>query len=150
MKRIISLVLLVVSLLSVLPFTGNAEENGLQKILFDDGSYFLISVETMDTRASGIKSGSKKFSYYSSSDELLWDVILRGTFSYSGVSSACESVTAQVTIYNSSWYEVSKTVSKSGSTAYCEAVLGYKLVGITMNKQSASISLTCDANGNLS
>lgn len=150
MRRVASIVLLVTFLFSSIPLTGYAEENSSPIIFFDDGSYLLMSIQSIDIRATGTKTGTKKADYYSSSDELLWNVTLRGTFSYTGTSADCTSTTCNVTVYNSSWYEVSKSATKSGATAYCEATLGQKFLGITIDKKTVSMSLSCDANGNLS
>lgn len=150
MRRVTSIVLLVIFLFSSIPLTGYAVENSGSIIFFDDGSYLLISIQSIDIRSPGTKTGTKKVDYYSSSDELLWNVTLRGAFSYSGTSASCTSATCNVTVYNSSWYEASKSATKSGATAYCEATLGHKILGITIDKKTVSMSLHCDANGNLS
>lgn len=110
----------------------------------------LISIQTIDARVTGTRTGTKNYDYYSNSDELLWKVSLRGTFSYTGSSANCTAATCNITIYNSTWYEVSKSATKSGATAYGEATLGHKLLGVTIDKKTVNMSLSCDANGNLS
>ena len=55
-----------------------------------------------------------------------------------------------VTIYDSSWYTVSKSASKSGNTATGSVIMGDTANGVTVKRVPVSLTLTCDANGNLS
>lgn len=150
MKRILCGVLVMVLVLSILPIYGNAAENKAETIYFEDGSYMIVETITSGSRASGSLTGSKPATYYSSSGVAQWKAVLTGSFTYTGSSAVCTASSVAVTVYNSTWYEISKSASKSGDTATASVTMGQKVGGITTLKVPADISLTCDANGNLS
>lgn len=147
MKRLFSLILTICLIASLPIYSSPAEE---EVIYFDDGSYIVITVESISTRASGTKSGSKTLKYTGSDGELEWKAVLSGTFTYNGTSATCTSSSCNVTIYASNWYEVSKTVTKSGNTASASVTMGRKVLGITVEKETYPLSLSCDKDGNLS
>lgn len=151
MKRLISLALLMI-LLSTLPLNTLAAERYDEQMTtyFEDGSYLVETIEEHEMRASGTKSGSKTKTFYDSNSEIKWKTVLNGTFTYSGTSSTCTSSNCNVTIYSSEWYTVSKSATKSGNTANASVTMGEKLLGVTVRKVSTNLSLSCDANGNLS
>lgn len=150
MKRILSCILVSVLLLCMIPVCGNAMENQMETIYFEDGSYMTVEVITKSTRASGSVSGSKPYTYYDSNGSAQWKATLSGSFTYNGSSATCTSSSVDVTIYNSSWYESSKSASKSGNTASASVTMGKKMAGVTVMTKTASLSLSCDKNGNLS
>ena len=150
MKRILSLTMMLMLLLAWFTMSAQAVETDCQTVHFDDGSYLKITIHETNIRASGSKTGTKNYQYYNTNNELSWSALLRGTFTYNGTSAICTSSVCNVTIYNSSWYEVSKTVGRSGATATCELTMGHKVLGITVSKKNVSMTLTCGANGNLS
>lgn len=55
----------------------------------------------------------------------------------------------KVTVYNSNWYTVSKTTTRSGNTATGVLTMGKKVLGITISQPTYTTTLTCDRNGNL-
>ena len=153
LKRIFTLSLIVLLLVSALPFgayatdyTGTNEEC----IYFEDGSYIRITITESVMRASGTKTGTKKYDYTGSDGEIKWEATLRGTFTYTGTSSVCTSSSCDVTIYESAFYVVSKTASTSGNAAIATLTMGRKVLGITVAKNTYNMSLSCDVNGNLS
>lgn len=149
MKKLISLflALMIVSLVTV---SGFASTNETERIYYEDGSFLSITIQEMDSRATGSKSGGKTYTYSNNSGEVLWKAVLVGTFTYNGSTAICTNSSCEVTVYDSEWYEVFKTVGKSGASATCELTMGKKILGITVSKKNVSMSLTCDANGNLS
>lgn len=152
MKRTISLVLLTALLISVFPlncFAASVDEEIVVTYL-EDGSYIVETIYISQTRASGAKTGSKEAVYYDSNGSAEWKAVLTGTFSYTGSTATCTASSCSVTIYNSNWYVVSKTASKSGNIASADVTMGKKLLGVTVTKVTDSITLTCDKNGNLS
>ena len=149
MKKLISLVLALV-MVSLVAVPGFASENESDRIYFEDGSYLTITIQEMDSRAAGTKSGGKTYAFTNNSGEVAWKAVIVGTFSYTGTTAVCTNSSCDVTVYDSAWYEVSKTVGRSGATATCELTMGKKLLGITVSKKNVSMTLTCDANGNLS
>lgn len=119
-------------------------------IRFEDGSYIIIELTSAETRASGTKTGTKTYTYYDNGGTEEWRAVLIGTFTYTGSSATCTASSCSVTITNTNWYEVSKTASKSGNTATAEVTMGRKWLGITVEKKTVPIQITCDANGNMS
>lgn len=152
MKRFVCIVLIAVLMILAVPMNCLAAEAESEIIIarFEDGSYITETIETSPTRASGTKTGSKVDTYYSGSGKTLWKVTLTGTFTYTGTSATCTNSSVATSVSDSAWYTVSKSASKSGSTAYGSATMGEKVLGVTVSKVPVSLSLTCDANGNLS
>ena len=150
MKRIICSLLAVILMLSCVPIFGNAAERGQEIIQFEDGSYIITEVITRGTRASGSTSGNKTSTYYNKSGVAQWKAVLNGAFTYNGSSATCTSASCSVTIYNSEWYTVSKSASKSGSTAYGSVTMGTVALGTVEDQVSANLNIKCDKNGNLS
>lgn len=151
MKRIISLVLVILISTSLFPVCGFAADMEETTVAyFEDGSYMTEMIYVVPTRATQSVSGTKVKSYYDSDGVMSWQASLTGTFTYTGSSATCTSASCSVTIYNSAWYTISKSATKSGNTASASVTMGKKLLGITVSQVPASISLQCDANGNLS
>lgn len=149
MKRIISLFVLSLFLIALFPLNTFAVEEKIVSY-FDDGSYIVERIYTASSRASGTKTGLKEHTYYDGNGNADWTATLSGTFTYTGNSSTCTAASCNVTIYDSAWYVVSKSASKSGNTANASVTMGEKLLGVTVTKVPTSLSLKCDANGNLS
>lgn len=150
MKRMISYLLVITLLIFVMPIHTYAATNEILVMQFEDGSYMTDMLSIQEGRASGTKTGTRTRSYYASDNTLLWQVVLTGKFSYTGSSSSCTSSSVSANIYSSDWYTVSKSASKSGNTASANAVIGEKLLGVTVDKVNVSLTLSCNANGNLS
>lgn len=150
MKNLFCSVLVAMMLLSVLPVAGNAAEQDMEVIYFQDGSYMTIELIEKGARASGSKNGSKRSTYYGNDGAAEWIAVLSGSFTYTGSSATCTSSSMNVTIYDSDWYVISKSASKSGDTATGSAVMGLKNAGVTVTRVPVSLTLKCDANGNLS
>lgn len=150
MKRTISYLLVFTLLICMVPIRTFAATNEILVTQFEDGSYMTDTLSVQEVRASGTKTGTRTRSYYAADNTLLWQVILTGKFSYTGSGSFCTSSSVSTNIYSSDWYTVSKSASKSGSTASGNAVIAEKLLGVTVDKVNVSLTLSCDANGNLS
>ncbi len=153
MKRTLSITLLVATLLSLLTFhTQAATVTDVNEdiIYLEDGSYITVELTWTESRASGTKTGTKTYTLKTNAGEELWRAVLRGTFTYTGSSATCTASSCDVTISDSAWYVVSKTASKSGNAAVADLTMGKKFLGITIDKESISMRITCDANGNLS
>lgn len=116
----------------------------------DDGSYTVESIAYLNSRTSGTKSGSKNKRYYDDNGTLQWTVTVTGTFCCNGSSATCTASSCSVSISNSEWYTISKNASKSGNSATGTVTMGRKILGVTTKQVSSSVTLTCDANGNLS
>lgn len=149
MKRILSFVLAVM-FVCMFPIQGNAVENKMELICFEDGSYMTVEVIRNGMRSSGSITGSKVYTHHDGDGTANWKVTLTGSFTYTGSSASCTSSSVDVTIYNSAWYAISKSASKSGNTASASVTMGEKRGGVTVTKVPVSLSLSCDKNGNLS
>lgn len=150
MKRALSLLLVSAILLCVIPVQSSAVERKLETVYFNDGSYMTVEIITSGTRASGSLSGSKPYTYYNSNGSAQWKATISGSFTYNGSGATCTSSSVDVTIFDSDWYTISKSSSKSGNTASASVTMGEKRGGVTVTKVPVSLSLSCDKNGNLS
>ncbi len=150
MKKVVSLLLCVFLLAMLLPVNRVLAESNEGIICFDDGSYLTITLEVSRTRELGSTSGTKYYSYYNSEGALEWQAALYGKFTYTGNGCACTEANCNVTIYNTVWYVISKTASRSENSAIGELTMGRKWLGITVDQVPVSLLLSCDVNGNLS
>lgn len=154
-KKFISLVIALLLILSI-PFTAFAQENE-NKIVsieyFDDGSYLIVELveeETLLTRATSSKPGSKSFTYYNSSDEPVWKATLNATFTYTGSSATCTSASVSYKIYDDAWKCTSAVASKSGRTARGDFVFKKYVLGIPIKTIEKSLTISCSNTGTLS
>ncbi len=150
MKRYISMLMLFALFVSLLSVSVSAEQYDVEMIHLEDGSYIIVAVTELQCRATQTRSGSKSYTYYTSDGSAKWKATLSGTFTYNGSSATCTSSSCSVTIYNSSWYTISKSASKSSNTASASVTMGYKVLGVTTNQVTRNISLSCDKDGKLS
>ena len=150
MKRMLAAFLMLSTLMSMFALGVSAEEYDGNVIYLDDGSYIVVTVVESGLRSSGTRSGQATYDYYDSDGVCGWTAALTGTFTYTGSSATCTASDCNVTIYDSAWYTVSKSVSKSGNSATADLTMGKKLLGVTITKVPLELILSCDANGNLS
>ena len=119
-------------------------------VYFTDGSYSIIQIEIIETRALSTTSAKKIHTHYDSLGNEVWSVALNTTFSYDGQTSKCDVANITINISGSGWYTVSRSASRDGNTGSCTVVMGYKLFGITTDKKTVEMSISCDKNGNIS
>lgn len=160
MKKLICILLSTLLLSSYIPISSEAATSTCEiapcftidnnYLFFNDGSYVVVTIEEEHTKASASKSGSKRLDYYNSNDELSWYAILRGSFSYDGITSVCTSSSCNVTIISTSHKLVSKSVGKYDNVAYADIDMGILLFNILIGSTEYSFTLSCDKNGNLS
>lgn len=114
---------------------------------YEDGTSCLVSVyqEVPRTRASGTTTGHKDYGYQDESGAVVWTLTVHGSYSYNGSSATCTGVSCNYSISDSAWSRVSTSKSRSGNTAYA-----YGTFAKNGKSKSASVSLSCDGNGNLS
>ena len=112
MKRIACFVLAILLILPCVPIVGAAAgvEEETNITYFEDGSYIIETIQVIDCRASGTKTGTKAKTGYGSDGSAEWKATLTGTFTYTGTSATCTDSSVSVTIYDSNWYTVSKPV----------------------------------------
>ena len=148
--KIISVLLLACLCLPTWAYATPESSKAEDIIFFEDGSYVTIEITCIETRATSTRTGNKTYTYHNSEGEEEWKAVLRGSFNYNGATAVCTSSTCTVTIYNTNWYTVSKSTSKSGPTAKANLTMGLRYVGVTIDEKSYTITLSCDPDGNLS
>lgn len=148
MKQVLCTVITLMLVFCILPVSVFASENEI--IYLDDGSYIVVETITSGIRASGSVSGGKQYTHYDSDGSSNWKAVLNGSFTYTGSSATCTSSSMNVTIYDSDWYVISKSASKSGNKATGSVTMGEKSGGVTVTRVPVNLTLSCDANGNLS
>lgn len=149
-KRILPIALILFVLITLFPAHASATQSQSDVIVFDNGDYLEIAIEYVPVRATNTRIGNKYFTYYDSNDNVEWEAKLNANFSYDGTTSVCTNASCTVTVYDSVWYEISNTTTRSGGTATTALTMGRKFLGITISKPEYTITLSCDKNGNLS
>ena len=129
MKRFFHCFVLIMALLLPLtslikPTFAMAEDNCGQVLMYDDGSYIIITIE--DHR-------------------LLWVFRVHGTFVYDGVSASATGSSYSYDIYNDGFLFIDGNASHSGATA--TATGSFKRL---LFPNSVTVSLTCSPTGVLS
>lgn len=125
----------------------------------DDGSYLVTELYENDNDdialLSTVKAANKVVTRYSSSGEALCALKLTATFSYDGSTVSCVGTTHTEYSYDDAWSvedvttsHSSSSTSKASATGNCNFVK--RFLGITTNRISASTTIYCDVNGNLS
>lgn len=130
----------------------SAEEVCIREVSLDsDGSWTETIVELRDDNENRSSvTGTKTKRKYNSDNELLWKVVLTGTFYYNGTTSYCTSASTAVTFYKSGWSVLSENTYYSGNTAYTNVSLGITVFGVTLEADNVHLTLSCDKDGNLS
>ena len=155
MKRLFSVALAVILLITMLPCSALAasetkDTQDTYVVRYDDGSYMEVSIDTFSARVPNTVSGTKKYTFYDSDDNMEWQAKLNATFAYSGAWYTCTTASCNLTIYDSQWYEISKSTARSSNNAYAYLTLGRRVLGVTIERPEYTIKLTCDTSGNLS
>ena len=106
----------------------------------------LIVYQSSFSRATNAAAGAKSGKGYSSDGELLWELIVHGTFTYDGTTATATQASYSYNIYNSAWKLKSAEAYCSGNQAIAEG----KFNGGLFLNRSTSITLTCSPTGVLS
>lgn len=152
MKKLISVLLVVVALVFMCPTPQVSAQSGtevLDIIYLEDGGYIVIEISTQPNITRSTVSKSKSYTAYSSADEAQWRATIIGIFTYDGRTASCTSSNCSVTIYNDSWYTISKTAWTDENYAKATVEMGKKVAGVTVQRQTCNLSLLCDRYGNI-
>jgi hypothetical protein len=150
-RRILSFFCILALLASCFLFPAHASEHQETVVYYEDGSYLVTTIAESYSRSSGTKTGSKEDRYYDASGNLQWKITVSGTFSYNGITSNCIYADGTTTIVDSSYARLgSESTYRNGATATYTIKLEKIVLGIVVGKETHSISLTCDKDGNLS
>ena len=125
-------------------------KNDLEIIYLEDGGYILVELLPDNNLSRTTVTKNKSFTRYDANDEMKWKIILTGSFTYNGTTSSCSSCNCTVTIYDNIWYTDSKSHWVSGNSANATVVMGRKMLGVTVKRETVDLTLTCDKNGNFS
>ena len=121
---------------------------------FADGSSVTTTIQEESvniTRALTTKSGSKTKTVQDSDGNVLYKFKVTGTFAiYSNGNCNCTSATRSHTIVASGWSCKTSEAHTSGAKAIATGTFVKKVLGITTASKDTTVTLTCDANGNLS
>ena len=156
MKKIRQLILFTFVLLlfmTSIATSACAAENASPQIhRFEDGSYVVVTIDTDQplgkvafAAGNQIISGTKNYSYYNDSNNLVLVFRVHGTFEYDGITSSAVGASYSYDIYDSNWSFLNANATCSGATATATGSFVRFLV-----PKSITASLTCSPNGILS
>lgn len=112
-----------------------------------DDMIFTTAIVSERTRST--VTGHKSYSPTDGSGSTIATATLTGSFTFNGTTSSCTGASCDVTIYNNSWSTKSVNAYTSGYSAIAEVTIIRKLLFITVETKSFSITLSCDRYGNL-
>lgn len=149
-QRIICMILACLMASMFMPCHAFAAEVATEETItyYEDGSYLVSVVETVQHRVSGTVTHAKSNTYYDSNDVAQWYIRLIGTFDYNGNNATCTKSTCQVTIHNSAvWSLISKSTTKSGNTASCAVTFARMTAGVITSRPTFNLSVSCAGDG---
>lgn len=166
MKKIISIILTTVILVSISCLTASATTyDALSKNeivvsetteYFEDGSSITTTItqeiSNLGTYATTkTVSGSKIHTAKNADGEVMYKFKITGTFTVNvGVSATCTAVSCSASDCTNGWELDSYTTSKSDNTAKARGTFKKKTLFITTNTINVPLTLSCDSNGVLS
>lgn len=154
MKKLISLTVVVMLLLSAIPAYASSIDSVTVNFL-EDGYYTITVIEdvsdnTIVSRATNTTTKTKTTYVKNSAGTTLWYVRVTGTFTYGDGSARCTSATPSAASQHASWQVSNISGSKSGATAYASATGKQYLDGAVINTMDRTVSLTCSPTGQFS
>lgn len=151
MKKLFYLFVVVVFLMPINVFaTENSKIVSIEYL--EDGTIVetILEESYASAYATQNKTGTKTRNFKNSSGTILYTIKVKGTFTYTGSSSTCTSVSAEATAGVSYWKVASKSASKSNNKATAKATMKRYYDGDLIETTYPSVSLSCDKNGKLS
>lgn len=145
--KLVAFIILILFLLPNSTYAANIVDSAQSIIYYDDGSYMIIEIGYIDTRAVSTRVGYKTYTRYRSDDVIQWKATLSATFEYDNSTAICLTSNCEVEISDSNWYLESKSASKSGATATAQVSMSRKFLGLKVNTETIDLSLTCTPNG---
>lgn len=145
MKRYFSMLFILFTMIALLSTRAEAIcETTNFLIYYDDGSYATITLDSSDFVRSSTEK-YKTYTFYNPLGQKCFAYTLVATFTYNGTTSYANSCDFGVAIYRQGWNLATHSESISGNTAYGNATF----TNADGQTRSASLSLTCDKNGNV-
>lgn len=161
MKKILSIVLTIVILLSLFTVTASANSNAEIIVsqtteYFEDGSCVTTTITKQVSAIMPLGStynltGSKTKTVKNADGDVLFKFKITATFSVNeGVSATCTAVSCSASDLASGWSLYTSGTTKSGNKATATGVFKHKILGITDTTKEVTNTLTCSATGELS
>ncbi len=154
MKRFTCYIFAVILLLALFPMSVSADTQK-ERIYLEDGSFFTDTTCSVPLFAANsiLSEDTVRHTitrtYSNASGVAQWSFTLTGTFLYDGTSATCIATSCSVSVLQSGWSCSSKSSYATGNTAVGDVTMVRKLLGITIDTRTAHLTLTCDANGNI-
>lgn len=157
MKKIISLLIITSILLCINPNVVYAQTTPTiyRNIEYINDDIYIETIiieheDAMSKAASSITKTVSKISYVkNSNDEVLVSFKLTGTFIYNHSTSSCTNVTCTTSIYDDQWRFTSTSATKSGISAIGNYTAKCFILGIEVDSVSRTVTISCDAHGNV-
>lgn len=148
MRKVVPCILVLCIFVGICSFGVSAEQTDVTYL--EDGSYIVSELLIYDTRATSQRTATAIRRNYDDDGTLNWVITLTATFTYDGVTARCTHTDLDVTIYDSSWYQISAYHNRGAAQGYANVQLGRKVLGVTVEKPSYYLSLNCTPDGNIS
>lgn len=144
MKRAAFAVTIIFTVLSFLTIPAIAADKVTDyTIYYDDGSYAVVTLSNSLTRVK--VNETKSYTYYNPLGQRCFAYTLFASFTYNGTTSWADSCDFGVAIYRQSWDINAHSEYVSGNSAYGNATF----TSPDGQVRTASLTLTCDKNGNV-
>lgn len=153
MKKFLCLSLCLCLLVGFVTDISYADDTGdyMESAEGYDCTIIIEDVFVSEESNSRLMTVSKQKVYqYSYQGNLLWKVVLNGTFQYNGVFATCIGSNCTTTVYASGWSCSSKSSYESDNEAIADVTMVKKVLGVVTETRYVHLTLTCDPNGNVS
>lgn len=110
---------------------------------------FITESINSSTKSTTTVTRSKVSNIKNNNDEILTSFQLTGTFIYDHSTSRCTNVSCTTTIYDDTWKFTSTSATKSGISANGSYTVKRYVLGIEMDSISRTLTISCDAHGNV-
>lgn len=147
--KYLTVFLLLIALLPAQLLPVNATSENCETIYLDDGSYITITLQIYESRSND-KTASKTAVYTSAQGKELWSATLTATFTYDGTEYWTTESSIETEILSDNWYLISKSATHSGCGATGNVTMGKKFLGVTVNEETVTITLSCSPYGVIS
>ena len=94
-------------------------------------------------------SKTKYVNYYDSNGTLLWTVALQADFTWNREQATCVSASARHSVFDEDWGIVRAQAEKAGNTAAGYFAVRQVKLGVPLKTIERTLTLTCDADGNV-
>ena len=150
-KRLACFTAALLLLFTMAPFAQAAENEISREIIYyEDGSWLEITVVQSLARAANTTTGFTRMVFNDADGTTAWRAILSGDYTYDGTTATCTNATCDVYIYDNDFYAASSSAAKNGPTATGTFTIARRFLGITVARDTYTMTLTCSPDGDLS